>query len=209
MTRVSFSALGAFLILALAGCSSSGNSGAQNQPTAGSASNAPLATSGTEVDGALQQGLSSNKSKVGDTFSLLERDTFFHKNPQLNHALIDGHVTSVTPASPLHNATMTVVFDDVRFGDGTSMPLHATIISLGDFEPKSHMLRNTGIVIGSAVVGHMVAKHTGNRMATLAGAAAGVALASSLKSNIVIKPGAIIRLKLTEDLTAAPSPASI
>jgi len=167
-----------------------------------------LAASGTEVDGALQQELSSNKSKVGDTFSLLERDTFFHKNPQLNQARIDGHVTNVSPASPLHNATMTVVFDDVRLSDGTTMPLRATIISLGDFEPKSHMLRNAGIVIGSAVVGHMVAKHTGNKMGTLAGAAAGVALASSLKSNIVIKPGAIIRLRLTEDLMRSPAPAS-
>lgn len=208
MTRFSILAVSACLTLALAGCSSGGNGGAQSQPTAGGASSATLAASGSEVDGALQQELSSNKSKVGDTFSLLERDTFFHKNPQLNHALIDGHVTNVSPASPLHNATMTVVFDDVRFSDGTTMPLHATIISLGDFEPKSHMLRNAGIVVGSAIVGHMVAKHTGNKMGTLAGAAAGVALASSLKTNIVIKPGAIIRLRLTEDLTRAPAPAS-
>jgi hypothetical protein len=208
MTRVSIAALGACLIFVVAGCSSSGNSGAQNHPTTGSASHATLAAIGTEVDGALQEGLNSSKSKVGDTFSLLERDTFFHKNPQLNHALIEGHVTAVSPASPLHNATMSVAFDDIRFADGSSMPFHATIISLGDFEPKSHMLRNTGIVIGSAVVGHMIAKHTGNKMGTIAGAAAGVALASSLKTNIVIKPGAIIRLKLTEDLAVGPAPAS-
>jgi hypothetical protein len=208
MTRVSIVALGACLIVTVAACSSSGNSGAQNQQTTASASNATLAASGTEVDGALQESLSSNKSKVGDTFSLLERDTFFHKNPQLNHALIEGHVTAVSPASPLHNATMSVAFDDIRFADGSTMPLHATIISLGDFEPKSHMLRNTGIVIGSAIAGHMIAKHTGNKMGTLAGAAAGVALASALKTNIVLKQGAIIRLKLTDDLTNAPAPSS-
>jgi hypothetical protein len=208
MIRVYIAAVSAYLVLALAGCSSSGDNSAQNQPTGGSASDATLATSGTEVDGTLQQALSSDKSKVGNTFSLLERDTFFHKNPRLNHAVIDGHVTSVFPASPTHNAAMTVVFDDLRFADGTSMPLRATIISLGDFEPKSHTLRNAGIVVASAMVGHMIAKHSGNKMGTIAGAAAGVWIASTLKSNIEIKPGAIIRLRLTQDLTTAPAPAS-
>ena len=208
MIRISFSAaLGACIAIAVAGCSSGGNNAAQTQPTTASAPGSILVARDAEVDGTLQQELSSNKSKVGDTFSLLERDTFFHKNPALSQAVIDGHVTSVSPASPLHKATMTVVFDDVRLADGTTAPLHATIISMGDFEPKSHMLRNTGIVIGSAIAGHMIAKHTGSKMGTLAGAAAGIALASSLKSNIDVKPGTVIRLKLTDDLASAAAPS--
>jgi hypothetical protein len=139
---------------------------------------------------------------------MVEKDTFFHKNPALHGATIEGHVENVSAAKPLHSATMTVVFDDVRLPDGSTAPVHAAILSMGDFQPKGHTLRNIGIVVGSAVAGHMLAKKTGGHMGTLMGAAAGVALASSLKSDIDVKSGTVVRLRLLDDLVTTPVPAS-
>jgi hypothetical protein len=208
----------AVVCVALTASACSSNSSSQNgnlpsnqstsQAGTGGASGATLATHGTEVDAVVQQELNSAKNNQGDAFTMAEKDTFFHKNPALHGATIDGHVENLSPASPLHKATMTVVFDDVRLGDGSSAPIHAAIISMGDFQPKGHTLRNVGIVVGSAVAGHMLAKKTGNRMGTLAGAAAGIALASSLKSNIDVKPGTVVRLRLLDDLVTTPVPAS-
>jgi hypothetical protein len=207
----------ACVALAITACSSnsssqSGTNAPSNQSTTpageSGASGTTLATRGTEVDAVVQQDLNSAKNKQGDTFTMAEKDTFFHKNPALKGAMIDAHVENVSAASPMHKATMTVVLDDVRLADGSNAPIHAAIVSMGDFQPKGHMLRNVGIVIGSAVAGHMLAKRTGSHAGTLVGAAAGIALASSLKSNIEVKPGTVVRLRLIDDLTTTPVPAS-
>jgi len=214
MVKISFCAALACVALCAAACSSnsSSQSGSSSQSTAqaGAAggSGSTLAARGAEVDAVVQQDLNSAKNKQGDAFTLTEKDTFFHKNPGLSGATIDGHVENVSPAGPTHNATMTVVFDDVRLADGSSAPIRASIISMGDFQPKGHTLRNIGIVVGATVAGHMLAKKTGNHMATLAGAAAGIALASSLKSNIEVKPGTLVRLRLTDDLVTTPVPST-
>jgi hypothetical protein len=200
------------LALAVCACSSNSSSQSSNAPagqsTAGGASGTVLAARGDEIDAVVQQSLDSAKNHQGDAFTMLEKDTFFHKNPTLHGATIEGHVENVAAAKPMHNATMTVVFDDVRLPDGSTAPIHATILSMGDFQPKGHTLRNIGIVVGSAVAGHMLAKKTGGHMGTLMGAAAGVALASSLKSNIDVKSGTVVRLRLIDDLVTTPVPAT-
>jgi hypothetical protein len=216
MYKLSLLAAAACLAVTIAACSSNSSSQSSNPPSsqstaqtgAGGASGTTLAARGMEIDAVVQQDLNSAKNKQGEAFTMLEKDTFFHKNPALKGATIDGHVENVSSASPLHKATMTVVFDDVRLPDGSSAPIHAAIISMGAFEPKGHAWRNVGIVIGSAVAGHMLAKKSGSHYGTLAGAAAGVALASSLKSNIEVRPGTVVRLRLTDDLVTTPVPAS-
>ncbi len=57
-----------------------------------------------------------------------------------------------------------------------------------------------GVIVGSAVVGHIASKKTGMHGGTLAGAAAGFAIVSAMKSDITIKPGTIVKLKLLHDL---------
>lgn len=212
-TRFVFSAC---LLLSVAACSSNSSSQSSNAPAgqstgqsmAGGAPGTVLAARGVEVDAVVQQELDSAKNHQGDAFTMVEKDTFFHKNPALHGATIEGHVENVSAAKPLHSATMTVVFDDVRLPDGSTAPVHAAILSMGDFQPKGHTLRNIGIVVGSAVAGHMLAKKTGGHMGTLMGAAAGVALASSLKSDIDVKSGTVVRLRLLDDLVTTPVPAS-
>ncbi|HEY5093768.1 MAG TPA: hypothetical protein VII69_01490 [Candidatus Eremiobacteraceae bacterium] len=217
MNKSTLCLVAAYAAFSIAACSSnsssqSGANAPSNQSTAqtgsGGGSGTTLAARGAEVDAVVQQELNSATNKQGAAFTMAEKDTFFHKNPALNGAVIDGHVENISAASPTHKATMTVVFDDVRLADGSTAPIHAAIVSMGTFEPKGHTLRNIGIVVGSAVAGHMLAKKTGSHMGTLVGAAAGVALASSLKSNIDVKSGTLVRLRLLDDLTTTPVPAS-
>jgi hypothetical protein len=156
-----------------------------------------LAKKGWIVDGVLQQTLNSKANHDGDAFTLTEKDTFFHHNPALNGAVIDGHLENVTPASATHKATMSIILDDVKLTDGSTMPIHAKIDSIKEFEPKTHHMRDAALIIGGAVAGHMAAKqHHGG----VAGAAAGFALASTLKSDVNVKQGTLVKLKLLNDL---------
>jgi hypothetical protein len=165
------------------------------------AQDAPLAPSGATVMGKLQTTLDSGKLHDGDTFQLVTQDTFFHKTA-LKGDIIDGHVENVIAASPTHKAGMNVIFDDVRTPDGAVHPIDAHVTGMGTFKPHSHLIRDTALVVGGAVAGHIVSKRTGHGGGTFAGAAAGFALASSLKSNIVVKRGTVIELKLVRPVFA-------
>ena len=121
--------------------------------------------------------------------------------------MIDGHVENVTPASPTHKATMSIIFDDITFPNGDKEPISVAVNKLSQLEPKTHHIRDVGIIIGGAVAGHMVSKKTGTGGGTVAGAAAGFVLVNSLKDDITIKPGTIIQLKLKQDLSE-PAPAT-
>ena len=165
-----------------------------------------LTKRGALIDGKMTTGLSSKTSHNGDPFSLTITDSLFHRHPELKGAMVDGHVESVTPASATHKATMSIIFDDITFPDGKKEPVSVAVAKLSQLEPKTHHIRDVGIIIGGAVAGHVVSKKTGHGGGTLAGAAAGFALASSMKSDIVIKPGTIIQLKLLQDL---PQPSDV
>jgi hypothetical protein len=158
---------------------------------------------GTELDAVLVQTLSSKTNHDGDKFTLLPKDGFWHKNPpQLKGSTIEGHLENVTPAGPTHRATMTVIIDDVKMADGRTLPLPVKLVSFTIFEPKTHNIRDAGIIIGAAVAGHMAA---GKNHGGLAGAAAGVAIVSTLKSDITAKAGTVVKFKLTQNLDTAAS----
>ena len=159
-----------------------------------------LAKKGSEVDGTLQQTLNSKTNHDGDTFTLLQRDTFFHHNEMLHGAVLEGHLENVTPASATHKATMVVVFDDVKLPDGSTASIDPRIKSLSTFEPKTHHIRDVGLIVGGAVAGHMMAKHSHGGAA---GAAAGFALASTMKSDIKVKSGTLVKLIMKSDLVAS------
>jgi hypothetical protein len=165
-----------------------------------------LAKKGWIVDAVLQQTINSKTNHDGDAFTLAEKNTLFHHNPALEGGIVEGHLENVTPASATHKATMSLIFDDFKMPDGSTLPIHAKVASIKVFEPKTHHFRDAAIIIGAAVAGHMAAKqlHGG-----LAGAAAGFALVSTLKSDINVKRGTVVSLKLLDDLVAnAPAPAS-
>jgi len=170
-----------------------------------SASAEPIAGKGEVVGGALQQTLSSKTSHDGDTFALVEKNTLFHHNPALAGATIDGHVENVSPRSRTHKASMTIVFDDVKLADGTTMPIQAKLDSMKEFEAHTHHIRDAGLIVGGAMAGHMFAKrHHGG----MAGAAAGFALATSMKSDITVRQGTLVKLVLQAPLDRANAGAA-
>jgi hypothetical protein len=171
---------------------------------AGAQTTGTVVKKGTEIGGTLQQALSSKTSHNGDPFTLAEKDTFWHKVPAaLKGGVIEGHLEGVTPASATHKATMSIIFDDIRMPGGQVLPIHAKLVSFTVFEAKTHHIRDAGIIIGTAVVGHMAASKAGVQHGGLAGAAAGFALVSTMKSDIVVNPGTLVKLKLLDDLTAS------
>lgn len=169
---------------------------------AGNGGGPTLVASGTDFYGKLQQPISTKTSHDGDTFALSETDTLFHKDPSLHGATIDGHVESVRSAGPMRNPALTLVFDDIRMPDGTKAPVDVKLVSMKAFEPKTHHLRTIGMMIGGAVAGHEIAKHTGKSHGGLMGAVGGYALSQTLKTDITVPAGTVIQVKFQQPATA-------
>ena len=165
-----------------------------------SAQSTVLTKKGALIEAKVTTAISSKTSQTGDPFSLTITDSLFHRHPELKGAVVDGHLENVTPAGATHKATLDIIFDDITFADGKKQPISVVVNKLSQIEPKTHHVRDLGIIVGGAVAGHIVSKKTGHGGGTLAGAAAGFALVSSMKSDIVIKPGTVIQLKLKQDL---------
>jgi hypothetical protein len=179
-------------------------------PTVVPAQTTVLVHKGAQLDGTLNDTLDSGKDQSGKTFTLTEHEGFFVKNPPLKGATIDGHIENVSPANggKLQKASMSIVIDDIKMPDGSIIqPVAIGIKSLKDLEPKTHKMRDSAIIIGSAVAGHVVSKKTGHKGGTLAGAATGFALVNTMKSNIVIKRGTLVRMRVNEDIVPDTTPS--
>jgi hypothetical protein len=179
-------------------------------PSPSPAQTTVLVHKGAQIDGTLNETLDSGKDPSGTTFTLTEREGWFVKNPAIKDATIEGHIENVKPADGIkfQKATMNIVIDDIKLTDGTVIqPVALGLKSVKEVEPKTHKLRDSAVIVGSAVTGHFISKKTGHNGGTLAGAAAGFALVNTMKSNIVLKKGTLIRLKTSADIDAPP-PAS-
>lgn len=172
---------------------------------AGSTGGKTLVAAGTDFYGKLQQPISTKSSHDGDTFVLVQTDTLFHKNPALHGATIDGHLENVRSAGPMHNAGLTLVFDDIKMPDGSTAPVNVKLESMKAFEPRTHHLRTIGMMIGGAVAGHEVAKHAGTHHGTLIGAAGAYALSQTLKTDIVVPAGTVIEVNFQQPAMGAGS----
>ena len=160
-----------------------------------------VARAGTAFYGKLDKTIGTKVSRDGDAFTLTHTDTFFHKSPALEGAVIDAHVENVRAAGPMRNPSMTVIFDDLRLPDGTKEPVNASILSWKQFDPKTHHLRTIGLMIGGAIAGHM----THRRHAGLLGAASGYALSQTLKTDVEVPAGTIVELRLNGPVTKSSS----
>jgi hypothetical protein len=157
-----------------------------------------LVRSGAEIDGTLTTTITSKTDHDGDPFTLDAASTWFYKNPLPTGSVVEGHLEGVAPAAPTRKATMRIIIDDVRFPDGKTTPLRARVDSLKEFEPRMHLLRDSGVIVGSAIVGHVLSKKSGRIGGTLAGTATGFALVSTMKSDIVVKKGTLVRLRAVD-----------
>jgi len=162
-----------------------------------------VAHRGSQIDGALTSQLSSKTNQVGDRFTLDAKDTLFHKNHLPAGTVIEGHISQVSPATKTKKATLALAIDDLAMPDGTKAPFNAQVVSLKEIEPHKHLLRDSAIIVGGAIAGHMASAKTGIHGGTLAGAGAGFALVTTMKSDIVVKKGTILKLKAQSDAVAS------
>jgi hypothetical protein len=196
-----------FLLAAtlLAGCSHKAPVTVENNASTApeAAGGAVLVAAGTDFYGKLSQPIGTKVDKNGDSFTLVETDTFMHKGPAaLQGSALTGHLENVQAAGFAHKPQMTIVFDGIRMPDGTLHPVDAELISMNRFEPKSHHLRTIGMMIGGAVVGHVAAARAGKKHGGLMGAAAGFALSQEMKTDIYVPAGTIVEVKLKSPVTA-------
>lgn len=190
--------------IALVGCGRSSNvtTTSAGGPNAPNGSGTVLVAAGTDFYGKLQQAISSKTSHDGDRFQLQETDTLLHKNPSLHGAVIDGHLANVYAAGALHKPGMTIVFDDITMPDGTRAPVNVQLVSLHAFDAKTHHLRTIGMMIGGAIAGHEMRKHTG-RGGGMLGAAGGYVLSQGLKTDISVPAGTVLEVKFKSPVVAA------
>ncbi len=161
-----------------------------------------FAPAGAQFEARLDRELNTKRLHDGDTFTLTEHEGFFHKAPPaLKGAKIDGHVEHVSAARPGHAATLNLILDDIVMADGTKAGIDAQVTSIKEFEPHKHLLRDSALVLGGAVAGHITGNKHGVKHGGVLGAGAGLALATTLKSDIVVKRGTILHLKLLEPIT--------
>jgi hypothetical protein len=165
-----------------------------------------LVDAGTAFYGKLRQPIGSKISKDGETFALAQTDTLLHKLPALHGSIVEGHLENVRAAGTMRKPAMTIVFDDLLMPDGTKAPVNVQLVSLNVFEPKTHHLRTIAMMIGGAIAGHEVAKHTGGSHAGLMGAAGGYVLSQTLKTDIFVPAGTVIELKFKSPVTASSTP---
>jgi hypothetical protein len=192
--------LSAFVLSAaivLAACAKSQPVATQSSGSTATTGGTVLVAAGTDFYGKLQQPIGTKTSKDGDTFTLVDTDTLFHKNPALQGAVISGHLTGISAAGPMKKPAMTIVFDRIQMPDGTKAPLDVQLVSANAFEPKTHHLRTIGLMIGGAMAGHMANKHGG-----LVGAAAGYVLSQELRTDIAVPAGTVIELRFKAPVTS-------
>jgi hypothetical protein len=160
---------------------------------------------GAIFDAKLLTTISSKTSKDGDPFEMTATSSFFHKHPELNGVILQGHLEDVVAAGPTRKASLNVIFDDFKYPDGHTVPVKIKPTKMSQFEPQTHHMRDIALIVGGAVAGHITSKKTGVKGGTAAGAAAGFALASTMKSDINIKAGTIIQFKVLEDVPTTSS----
>lgn len=199
MKRSTLAMAAVLLAASLAACGKSSNVSSESAgPVAASqaaaAGGTVVAKAGTVFDGKLDKEISSKTSHNGDTFTLTSKD-----------GVIEGHLAGITAAGIGKKPGMTIVFDDIKMPDGSTAPINAQLMSMGAFDAKSHHMRTAGLMIAGAMAGHMAAgKHHGGMM----GALGGYALSQTMKSDIDVKPGTILEVKLLSDASAPAAGAS-
>ncbi len=160
---------------------------------------------GASFDAKLQEEITTARNHNQDRFTLREQNPLFGGNPLLKDAQIEGHLEQVTKAGKGVKAKLHLVFDDIVLNDGNRFPLNATLVnSTIETKTKGTLLRNAGIVIGGAVIGHYVGKATHVPLGTTGGAATATAVVlNSPGGEVVLKRGTSLKLKLNAPLNTS------
>jgi len=161
--------------------------------TAAQAANVNLPV-GSQIDSTLQQDLNSKTAQDGQAFTLVTP----------SGSRISGHLSGVHRATITgRKASLNLNVDTITFSDGTTAPIDAEVIGVGQHK-QTNYVQAAGQVLGGMVVGNVIGKAIGTSLGGLVGVAGGALLAANSSSNIDVPQGAQVRLKLNAPLVVRP-----
>lgn len=161
-----------------------------------------LAPQGLTLETDLQQELSTGKNRNDDKFTAKIKNGSVSKYPDLKGAVVEGHLENVSKAATGKKASFNLFFDGIKLKNGDLIPVNATLVNTQvESKTKGQFLKNTGIILGGAVAGHLAGKKADFKNGGLAGAAAATAFVlSSPGGEVVLKKGTDLQLKLKSNL---------
>lgn len=168
---------------------------------------------GTELVGALQQTLATDKSKVGDPVTLHTVDAVAIGGGVTIPAgsTIKGEVTHVKGAGRLAGgAELTLRFTDLVLKDGTSVPITCDPFRLvGKGDSKETALEIGGGAAAGALLGGVIGGKDDIAKGAAAGAVVGTGIAVATKGNQIVLPvGQKVNVKVTAPATVTVKPTA-
>jgi hypothetical protein len=149
---------------------------------------------GSTIDTTLQQDLNSKTAQDGQQFTLVTA----------SGSRIRGHLSNVHRSTVTgRKAGLTLNADTITFADGTTSPIDAQVIGVGQHK-QTNYVQAAGQVLGGMIVGNIIGKAIGTNLGGLVGVAGGALLAANSSSNIDVPAGAQVRLKLEAPLVVRP-----
>jgi hypothetical protein len=175
-----------------------------------SASSATI-PNGTTIRTVLHKGINSATLTPGTDFELHVDDP---SQPLLDGAIVFGHVTDVTGPAGLTRASISFLFDYIRFRNGQKEAFHGSVVSRNVTPTNTAVLRQEQakfnlppMPVGTVTPGPIAFQinfRSGSKPSVSpppGGNSGGVAYAQQNGEQIVVPPGTPILLRLTAELT--------
>lgn len=169
---------------------------------------------GTVVEVEILEDLSSQTSKVGDTFRARVASSVKEDGSVAipAGAEVVGEVTEVTPMRKVGGrARLGVKFTDLVLPSGATVPIDASFSQSGRNETGKDAATIGGAAAGGAVLGRILNKKDrskGSIIGAVIGAAAGTVLASRTPGEEILIPrGTAVNLELRDSVRVRPSPS--
>ncbi len=168
---------------------------------------------GTKIRCVLAQGVDSRTVKVGQDFKLRIDDP---SQPALTGATIHGHITDVAGPGGLDRARLGFVFDYIHFPDKNRSPIHAIVLARNVTQTNTAVARQeaakfqlppmpVGTVTPGPIAFQINFRPGSNPSVTPppVGSSSGYVYAAEAHENIVVPPGTVVTIQLTNDLATS------
>ena len=147
---------------------------------------------GATISGTLQQEINTKTAQDGQRFTVVTD----------GGSRMYGHLTEVDRANIGRKAHVKLNFDWIRFPNGATSPLHATVESVQQ-KTQVNYGQAAGQVLGGMIVGNIVGKAIGTNLGGLVGLAGGALLAKNTATNIQIPAGSQVTVRLNSAVSSA------
>jgi hypothetical protein len=160
---------------------------------------------GTTFEVSVLNEVSTGKNRDQDALVLPVKSPLVGGNPVLKGAKVEAHLEKVVKAQKGKKASLHLVFDEITFKDGKSLPIDAALVNTKiESKTKGQFLKNVAIIAGGTAAGHFAGKKLGKKHGGLAGGAAATAFVlASPGGEVVLKKGSELDLKLKSPLDPA------